>query len=84
MSCSARMRPWRGPRAEKGGHGVFHAAGGVCRSFLEHSKVRGSSSGLLDGYWLAGAGWMVIFGPAAGGGGGGRRGGSMGGRLVYY
>ena len=60
------MRPWRGPRAEKGGHGVFHAAGGVCRSFLEHSKVRGSSSGLLDGYWLALAGWSFLGRPRVG------------------
>ena len=57
---------------------------GVCRSFLDGAFEGPGVILRVTGWLLAGAGWMVIFGPAAGGGGGGRRGGSMGGRLVYY
>ena len=63
MSCSARMRPWRGPRAEKGGHGVFHAAGGLprCRAPVSSEAFEG------PGVILRVTEWSFIFGPAAGG-----------------
>ena len=51
--------------AEKGGHGVFHAAGAaVCRAPVSSERSIRRSGGHPPGYW------MVIFGPAAGVGGG--------------